>query len=88
MAKLVRYLGAVQGVGFRATTVLIARRHPNVRGWVRNLSDGQVELLVDGPEQDTTAFLEEVRQRMASHIEAEEVDEQQVEKVDAFYIRR
>lgn len=71
MAKLVYYSGHVQGVGFRATAVTIARGHPEVRGWVRNLPDGRVELLADGPEEAVAAFLAEVRDRMAGHIQTE-----------------
>ena len=75
MAKLVYYSGDVQGVGFRATAVSVARRHPAVRGWVRNLADGRVELLADGPATDVEAFLADVRDRMAGRIETEDVAE-------------
>lgn len=70
MAKHVYYSGNVQGVGFRATAAWIARRH-TVSGWVRNLVDGRVELLVDGP--DLENFLADVRERMAENISDEEV---------------
>lgn len=73
MAMQVYYSGDVQGVGFRATAAHLARRHPTVRGWVRNLSDGRVELLADGPAADVEAFLAEVRDRMAAHIDSEDV---------------
>jgi acylphosphatase len=75
MAKLVYYSGDVQGVGFRATAVSIARRHPAVRGWVRNLADGRVELFADGHPSDVDAFLADVRERMTDHIETEDVAE-------------
>jgi acylphosphatase len=75
MAKVVYYRGDVQGVGFRATAAWIARRHPTVRGCVRNLADGRVELLADGPDQAVAAYLCDVRDRMASHIEAEDITE-------------
>lgn len=39
--------GIVQGVGFRAFTVRAAQRH-GVRGWVRNLPDGTVEIAAQG----------------------------------------
>ncbi|MBP3954446.1 acylphosphatase [Gemmata sp. G18] len=77
MAKVVYYSGHVQGVGFRATTAWIARTHPQVRGWVRNLADGRVELLADGDARAIAAFLADVRQRMADHITAEEIFERE-----------
>lgn len=39
--------GRVQGVGFRYTAVDEARRG-GVKGYVRNLADGSVEVLVEG----------------------------------------
>lgn len=75
MARVVYYSGNVQGVGFRASTVWIARLHPGVRGWVRNLPDGRVELLADGGSDAIEAFLSDVRRQMADHIAAEDVME-------------
>ena len=72
MATLVYYSGNVQGVGFRATAAGIARRHPAVRGWVRNRADGRVELLADGPAVAVAAFLADLRDRMADHIAGED----------------
>lgn len=71
MAKLVHYSGRVQGVGFRATAVSVARGHA-VRGWVRNLSDGRVELFADGAPGAVEAFLAELRAEMSGHIDAED----------------
>ena len=41
--------GRVQGVGFRANARRMANRL-NLRGWVRNMRNGDVEILVEGPE--------------------------------------
>lgn len=40
--------GRVQGVFFRDTCQRLAVRH-GVRGWVRNLPDGRVEAVFEGP---------------------------------------
>ena len=40
--------GRVQGVGFRATTLHEGRRL-FLSGWVRNLPDGSVEVVAEGP---------------------------------------
>ncbi len=77
MATVVYYSGDVQGVGFRATAASIARRHPAVRGWVRNLPDGTVELLADGPADAVEPFLAAVRDRMGHHIEDEAAAERE-----------
>jgi acylphosphatase len=74
IARMVHYSGKVQGVGFRATTAEIARDYP-VTGWVRNLDDGRVELLVEGAEPEVRKFLEAVRARWKKNIEKEEAEE-------------
>ena len=48
--------GNVQGVGFRWTVKRIAKGF-EVVGWVRNLSDGRVELLASGEEAEVRAFV-------------------------------
>ena len=43
------YTGRVQGVGFRAQTLNVARGY-EVTGYVQNLPDGRVYLLTDDPQ--------------------------------------
>jgi acylphosphatase len=69
----VYYTGHVQGVGFRYTTHSIARNR-QVTGYVRNLSDGRVELVAEGNGKETDTFLEAVRNRLANHIRDERRD--------------
>ncbi len=52
--------GRVQGVGFRYFTERAARRH-GIRGWVRNLPTGEVEIVAEGEDGALESFLEEVR---------------------------
>jgi len=74
VARMVHYSGEVQGVGFRATAVDIAKDYP-VTGWVKNLADGRVQLLVEGKEEDVKRFLLAVRKRWPKNIEKEQVEE-------------
>jgi acylphosphatase len=50
-----RIRGRVQGVFFRETARQQAERL-GVRGWIRNLPDGDVEAVVEGPEDRLEAF--------------------------------
>ncbi len=47
--------GLVQGVGYRFFAQRAAARH-QVRGYVKNLSDGRVEALVEGDEKSVENF--------------------------------
>ena len=72
-AKQVFYEGRVQGVGFRYTTKQLAMGF-EVTGWVRNLADGRVEMLVAGEDEELEAFLEEMRNSvLGGHIRGEEI---------------
>lgn len=68
----VRYVGHVQGVGFRWTCRDLARRR-DVTGWVRNCSDGSVELVAEGEPAECLAFLGDIRASMARNIQDEQV---------------
>ena len=51
------FKGRVQGVFFRASTKEVAVRE-GVKGWVRNLPDGNVEAVFEGPEATVMKVLE------------------------------
>ncbi len=51
--------GKVQGVGFRSTVRKKAVIH-QIRGYVRNLPDGRVEICAQGNEEQIDAFLSAV----------------------------
>lgn len=62
-----RIKGAVQGVGYRdwATQEATAR---GLSGWVRNRSDGSVELLVAGPDAKVQDMLKAATQGPAAAV--------------------
>lgn len=51
--------GDVQGVGFRFFAQRAAARH-QVTGYVRNLPDGRVETVAEGPAANVEAFRDEL----------------------------
>ena len=61
------YDGRVQGVGFRYTARSLARGFP-VAGYVRNLPDGRVELVVEGEAAAVASFLEAIDREMGPNI--------------------
>ncbi|MBN2060399.1 MAG: acylphosphatase [Deltaproteobacteria bacterium] len=65
--------GRVQGVWFRDSTRTEARRL-GVRGWVKNLPDGNVEALAEGPEDKVEEFIRYCRQG-PPHARVTHVDE-------------
>jgi acylphosphatase len=67
--------GDVQGVGFRFFAQRAAARHQIV-GYVKNLPDGRVEALVEGPPQSVEAFKHEMATgpRFSSVAHVEEIN--------------
>jgi acylphosphatase len=57
IARRVVIMGRVQGVGFRESMVDIAQAD-GLTGWVRNLRDGTVEALLQGPDDAVERVLQ------------------------------
>lgn len=67
------YSGRVQGVGFRYTAKSVATGF-EITGTIRNLPDGQVELLAEGTQDELESFRKAVRDSGLEHfIEQENV---------------
>lgn len=85
VCKRVHYSGRVQGVGFRYTTQSLAQGFA-VAGSVRNLPDGNVELVAEGEAGEVDRFLNAVANRMAAHIDRKYVTEISPERHQGFRI--
>jgi acylphosphatase len=86
VCKRVYYSGRVQGVGFRYTAHGLAAGY-KVAGWVRNLNNGDVELVAEGQADEVERFLAAIRQRMAGYIESVEVEDESPGGMTGFQIR-
>ncbi len=83
-----RLKGRVQGVGLRAWIQRAAREHGLV-GWVRNCSDGSVEVEAAGSRSALTTFSADL-QRGPPHARIDHVDEEPatINQLREFTIRR
>jgi acylphosphatase len=61
------FSGSVQGVGFRFTAVSVARPL-DLKGWVKNLSSGEVEIVAEGEEPLLKKFVAQLQHRFSDHI--------------------
>jgi acylphosphatase len=68
----IRYAGHVQGVGFRYTTRTIATRF-DVAGYVQNLRDGRVLVVVEGTPATVDQFLAAVEGELVRYIRSRDV---------------
>lgn len=69
------YSGTVQGVGFRYTVQRFAKEL-QLKGWVRNLSDGRVEILVEGEEAKIQELTAKIDQRYDGYIKNKQAHNQ------------
>jgi acylphosphatase len=65
--RRVQYSGRVQGVGFRFTCQSLSRGYA-VAGYVRNLPDGDVELVVEGESLELDRFFQVIQLEMSDYI--------------------
>jgi len=85
--KTVFYSGRVQGVGFRYTTRRIASRRA-VTGFVRNLSDGRVQLVAEGEPAELDRLVADIEQAMGDFIRnKQETESPATGEFDGFEVR-
>lgn len=84
--KKVIYSGRVQGVGFRMTARRVAERF-QVAGTVRNLANGNVELVAEGEAAEIERFLEAVSESMEGYIDGQDVRDLEPQALTTFEIR-
>ncbi len=67
------YSGSVQGVGFRFTTQNFAMQL-GLKGWVKNLRDGRVEIVVEGPKEKIEELCQNLESQFGSYVHSKEID--------------
>jgi acylphosphatase len=85
VARKVIYTGRVQGVGFRYTVLRLADPLP-LKGFVRNLPNGSVELLAEGDAASVESLLGSVEKAMGAYIKSQSITDVPVEGHTEFRI--
>lgn len=67
------FSGRVQGVGFRYTVQNLALQY-DVTGYVHNLDDGRAELVMEGPEEEMAALVEDIQHKMNAYIHKVDIE--------------
>ena len=63
----------VQGVGFRYTTHRYAEAF-SLKGWVKNLPDSRVEIIVEGLKEDIENFCKGIEKHFGGYIRGKEIN--------------
>jgi acylphosphatase len=67
------FSGTVQGVGFRYTCRSYAA-DLGLNGWVKNLADGRVELMAEGPKKTVDQLLQSIDKHFDGYIRSKDID--------------
>lgn len=86
LRQRVIYVGRVQGVGFRYTAQRLAQGEA-VAGFVRNLPNGTVELIVEGTAVAIQRYRDLVARAMGTNISHVEATDEPPEGLTGFAIR-
>lgn len=70
--------GIVQGVGYRAFIYKNAKRLPSIKGYVKNLFDGSVEIVVSGSSSDIHQLIELAKKGPSGAL-VKEINTEQIE---------
>ncbi len=73
--QTLHFAGHVQGVGFRYATVQLARGY-TVAGYVQNLPDGRVQVVVEGERSEIERFLAALHHALGHTIRTTQRDTQ------------
>jgi acylphosphatase len=73
-AKHIIFTGQVQGIGFRFTALDIANRY-KLTGLVRNLPDGTVEMITQGPSEDVADCIRDIKEAFEGYIRETKTEE-------------
>ena len=81
------YRGSVQGVGFRFTAESIGNSL-GLTGWVKNCSNGTVEVVCEGEEGDIQTFMDKIKDVFGHYIHSAKVEcKKATGEFDAFGIK-
>ena len=69
----IHFCGTVQGVGFRYTTLSFAKAL-SLTGWVKNLSDGSVQAVVEGPRERIEELLSKLKEQFGRYIRDQRIE--------------
>lgn len=79
--------GRVQGVGFRAFTRKEASSR-GIKGWVKNLADGRVEIKIKGEREDIKNMIKRIKEGPSfARVDDIEISNEEIENFDRFEVR-